>query len=412
MKTSMLTVVFLIARREFLSRVRTRVFIIGTGLIIVGIVGYVGLQVFLLQKVGNGTPTFTVAFLGDTQQLADPFVAGAKALGVKLEKKDVADQSQAESQINKGKLDLLVMGSANAPEVVVQGQMSPSLRAVLQGVVRQRALDNTLSSAGVDPATVNAKIAGAIVQVRSLKPLSGERAELVAAGFIAAVLLYVALLTYGNFIAQGVVEEKANRIVEILLSTVRPEQLLTGKIIGIGLVGLFQLALIGVVGVALATAAHIFAVPGAAVAVLFTGLLWFILGFFLYAVMFAAAGSLVSRNEEVQSAAMPITMLAILAYFVAIGVLTPMFNGQPMSTTGIILAMIPPISPVLMPTGMATGDIAPWQAALAVVLTLLTSAGAAWVAARIYANSVLRIGARVKLGEALRGALGRTAASH
>ena len=402
MKTSALTAIYLIARREFITRVRSRVFVIGTALIIVGIVGYVGLQVLLLQRQGTTTPTFTVAFLGETQQLADPFIAGAKTLGAKVERKDVADQSQAESQINKRKLDLLVTGSANAPEVVVRDQMSPSLRAVLQGVVRQRALDSTLSSAGIDPAAVNAKIAGAVVQVRSLKPASGERAELVAAGFIAAVLLYIALLTYGNFIAQGVVEEKANRIVEILLSTVRPEQLLTGKVIGIGLVGLFQLTLIGVVGVALATAAHIFAVPAAAVGVLFTGLLWFILGFFLYAVMFAAAGSLVSRNEEVQSAAMPITMLAILAYFVAIGVLTPMFNGDPMSTTGVILAMIPPISPVLMPTGMATGDIAPWQAALAVVLTLLTSAAAAWVAARIYANSVLRIGARVKLGEALR----------
>ena len=408
MKAPALTPVFLIARREFVTRVRTRVFVIGTALIIVGIVGFVALQVLLLSKQSSN-PTFKVAFLGETQQLANPFVAGAKALGIKIDQQHVNDQSEGERQVTASKLDLLVTGSANAPQALVRDQLNPTLRAVLQAIVHQRALDSELSSAGLSPAVVNARIVGANVEVRSLKPTSGERLQLVAAGFVAAVLLYVALLTYGMFIAQGVVEEKANRIVEILLSTVRPEQLLVGKVIGIGLVGLFQLAIIGVVAVALTLRAHIFTVPAAGVSVVLAGLLWFVLGFFLYAVLFAAAGSLVSRTEEVQSAAMPITILAILAYFVAIGVLSPMFNGEPMSTTGVLLAMVPPISPVLMPTGMATGDIALWQAILAVILTLATSAAAAWLAARIYANSVLRIGARVKLGEALRSVMAGSA---
>lgn len=78
-----------------------------------------------------------------------------------------------------------------------------------------------------------------------------------------------------------------------------------------------------------------------------------------------------------------------------------MFMGAPMSSTGVLLAMIPLISPVIMPTGMATGDIAPWQAVLAVILTLATGIAATWLAARIYSNSVLRIGARVKLRDAL-----------
>jgi ABC-2 type transport system permease protein len=130
-------------------------------------------------------------------------------------------------------------------------------------------------------------------------------------------------------------------------------------------------------------------------------LLWFVLGYFLYAILFAAAGSLVSRQEEVQSVVLPVTMLAIISWFVAIGVLTPMFDGTPMSSTGVVLGFVPFFAPVILPTGMATGDIAPWQVALSVALTLLFSAGATWLAARIYTNSVLRIGARVKLKDAL-----------
>jgi ABC-2 type transport system permease protein len=145
----------------------------------------------------------------------------------------------------------------------------------------------------------------------------------------------------------------------------------------------------------------LFTVPAAGAGVILAGLLWFILGFFLYAILFAAAGSLVSRQEEVQSVVLPITMLAILSWFVAIGVLTPMFDGTPMSSTGVALGFVPFFAPVILPTGMATGDIAPWQAALSVVLTLVTSAAATWIAARIYSNSVLRLGARVKLRDAL-----------
>jgi ABC-2 type transport system permease protein len=96
------------------------------------------------------------------------------------------------------------------------------------------------------------------------------------------------------------------------------------------------------------------------------------------------------------------TMLAILSWFIAVGVLTPMFGGQSMSSTGVALGFVPFFAPVIMPTGIATGDIAPWQALLAVALTLVTSAAATWLAARIYANSVLRLGARVKLRDALR----------
>jgi ABC-2 type transport system permease protein len=399
---SMLGTVGLIAGREFFSRVRTRVFIIGTAIILVAIVGYLAFQIFVIGKQQQFT-IVNVAFVGEVSTLADPFASVARTLDFKIVRKSVADEADGRRQIQQGKLDTLITGSATAPHVFVRDQFNPTLQSILQSLARQQRLNSELAAAGLDPATVNAGLASATVTVETVKGTAAQRIEEVLAGFVVAILLYVALLTYGTFIAQGVVEEKSNRIVEILLSTVRPWQLLIGKVLGIGLVGLLQLTILGAVGAGLASAAQVFSVPTVAFSIVLYGILWFVLGFFLYAVLFAAAGSLVSRNEEVQSAALPITMLAILSYFVAIGVVTPMFSGSPMSSTGILLAMIPPISPVIMPTGMATGDIAPWQAALAVVLTLLTSAAATWLAARIYSNSVLRLGSRVKLREALGG---------
>jgi ABC-2 type transport system permease protein len=395
-----LSAVVLIARREFVTRVRTRVFIIGTALVLVALAGYLVFQVLVISKQG-GVTTYKVAYLGEAQSLADPLAASSKALGSTIERRQVSDQSQAETQIQKGDIDALISGPASSPHVLVRDQFSPTLHSLLQAIVRQRALDSQLAAAGLNPAAVEAAVASATVHVQTLQPVGGNRIELVVAGFLVALFLYVALLTYGTFIAQGVVEEKANRIVEILLSTVRPDHLLMGKVIGIGLVGLFQFTVIGVFGFILTTVTGVFSVPAVAAAVVLGGLLWFVLGYFLYAILFAAAGSLVSRQEEVQSVVLPITMLAIISWFVAIGVLTPMFDGSPMSSTGVALAMVPFFAPVIMPTGMATGDIAPWQALLSVAITLVTSAAATWLAARIYANSVLRIGARVKLRDAL-----------
>ena len=392
----------LIGRREFLTRVRTRVFIIGTVLILVGIGGYMALQILVISKQEN-TAIENMAFVGPVSALEHPFVSAAKTLNYKINLKPATDEAAGKQLLAQAKLDALISGPLTGPQVFVRDQFSPSLQALLQGMVRQQALNEQLTAAGLDPAGVNAKLATATVSVHTIKGTNAQRVEQVVAGFVVAILLYVALITYGTFIAQGVVEEKANRIVEILLATVRPTQLLIGKVVGIGLVGLFQLTIIGVVAIAATSITKVFTVPTVAIGVVFAGILWFILGFFLYAVLFAAAGSLVSRSEEVQSAVMPITILAVIAYLIAISVVTPMFTGAPMSSTGVLLAMVPPISPVIMPAGMATGDIAPWQWLLAVALTLLTAAGATWVAARIYSNSVLRIGARVKLADAFAG---------
>ena len=217
-------------------------------------------------------------------------------------------------------------------------------------------------------------------------------------GIFVAALLYLALAGYGSFVANGVVEEKANRIVEILLSTVRPRQLLFGKVVGIGLVGFIQLVLLGAVALVAVMKTQVISVPAVGVTAVLGALLWFVLGFVFFALIFAAAGSMVSRQEDIAPVVTPIGLLIVGSYAAFFWV-----SANPGNPIGIVLSLLPPFAPVLMSARMATGDAQAWQVVLAVLLMLAAIVGMNALAARIYSNSVLRIGSRVRLAQAWRG---------
>jgi ABC-2 type transport system permease protein len=189
-------------------------------------------------------------------------------------------------------------------------------------------------------------------------------------------------------------------VVELLLSTVRPWQLMAGKVLGIGAVGLIQVLVYGIVGLAAGAATGVLPnVTGAASAVI--GLIvWYILGFLLYSLAFAGAGALVSRQEDAAGVVMPILMFVIAAWVVGIS-LVP---SNPNNTVALIMSLIPMFAPTLMPMRIAMGVVPFWQYGLAVALTVALIPGMLWLAGRIYRNGVLRTGARVKLSEALKAA--------
>src|SRR6185436_14728250 len=156
-----------------------------------------------------------------------------------------------------------------------------------------------------------------VVTVNALNPPDPDAGRRTALATIAVFLMFQQILGFGMAVAMGVVEEKTSRVVEVLLATIKPLHLLCGKVLGIGVIGLLQLAAYGVVGLGAGVGTGLVTVTGLAVGVFASVLFWFILGFAFFAVCYAAAGSLVSRQEDVNSAATPITMVVMAGYFLA-----------------------------------------------------------------------------------------------
>jgi ABC-2 type transport system permease protein len=386
--------VLLIARREFLTRIRSRFYLIGTVVLMVLLVGYIVLQAEVINK---GTSTVNVGFVGAAQVLAEPLAASSGG-GVTIQTHLVQSLGSGEDRVRSGDLDALVSGDPSAPEVEYKDQLDATVAANLNTLVQDIVFRQALAASGVDPAGIEAKVAAASIRPVALDPNAAQRSQSAVVGIFVAALLYVALVVYGSFVATGVVAEKANRIVEILLSTVRPGQLLFGKVVGIGLVGFIQLVLLGAVALVAVMSTQAITVPAVGVTAVLGGLLWFVLGFLFYALLYAAGGSLVSRQEDIGAVIAPIQVVILGSYLAFFWVV-----ANPANPIGTVLSMLPPFAPVLMPARMATGDAQAWQVVLAVVLMLAGIGGMNALAARIYSNSVLRVGSRVRLADAWRG---------
>jgi len=212
-----------------------------------------------------------------------------------------------------------------------------------------------------------------------------------AVAYIGSLLLLTSLAVYGQWVLTGVVEEKNNRVVELILSTVRPRHLLAGKVIGIGLLGLAQLALVAGLSAAL-LAAGVFDAPASLAGSLALVVPWFALGFALYAVAYAAAGALASRQQDANSAGQPVTYTLLAAYFVGYIALSADANG----TLAHVLTVFPLTAPLVLPARNALVGVAVWEQALAVVLILGAIYALIRLAGRVYARGLLHTGPRLK----------------
>ena len=380
-------VVGLVARREFDSRVRTKSFVIGL-LVTVLLLGAIIAGPVLVADDGAQR----LGVVGDTGSAAMLEAAAGQA-GLELTTVEVPDEQAARQQVRDGELDAaLVDGS----RVVVESELDPILRSVLEEDAAQRAVAGVLVERGVDPAVLSTAAAEATLQIDAFEPPDPQAAERTGLAFVVVIVLYIQLSFFGIAVAMGVVEEKTSRVVEVLLATIRPWQLLLGKVLGIGAAGLLQMVVLGAVGLGVGTATGVVTLSGTAVSVFLGSLGWFLLGFLFFAVLYAAAGSLVSRQEELNAVTTPMTLLILLPFFVAI------YSAQsPGGGLARTLAWIPPFSPMLMPFQQASGEAGVGITLLAVALMLAATAVFTWLGGRVYAGAVLRSGSRVTLREAL-----------
>ncbi len=388
------TLIRVIAAREFMTRIRTRVFAISTVLVLIGIGTYILLQAYVFNQ--STTTSLDVGFVGTAQSIAAAARAEAAGGGVTITVHPYTSLAAGKADVQSGTLQALVSGSGSGTIVFVQSTVDPTLQTVLNDQTRQQVLTQYLTQHGLPPSGVIDQLAFS-VSVNQLSPVDAARVEQIVIGLLVAGTLYITLLAYGQFVAAGVIEEKSNRIVEILLATVRPWQLMLGKITGIGLVALVQVVIVAGVALVLASATKLVSIPTLSIDVVISGVVWFVLGYLMYSLLFAAAGSMVSRQEEVSSVAMPVILVLVAAWILAITVAAP----DPGSTATTVFSFIPLMSPVIMPVRIAAGVAPFWQVAIGVVLVIATIAGLAAIAGRIYRNSVLHVGGRVKLSDAL-----------
>lgn len=386
--------VALVAHREITTRIRAKGFRIGTLVLLALVVAFP-----MVLRIATGSSAQSVGFTSQNASLARAFAAVATVSGANVQTATVADQASGEQQVRAGTLDALVVGSSGSVQVVVDKSLDEGLRAAFTALTRQQALDAQVRHLGGDPAQVSAAVASAQVEVATLEPAPEINGQRIALGIVTGVLIYLSLQTWGQFVAQGVVEEKSSRVVELLLSTVRPWQLMAGKVLGIGQVGLVQIAIVAGGGAIAGLVTGALTIPASAVAGTVVWLVvWYLLGFFSYALVLAAASSLVSRQEEIAGVVGPILMLLVVPYVLGISILP----SKPDSRLIEVLSLIPLFSPTLMPIRLAFGDVPVWQVALAVALVVLMIPALVWLSGRIYRNAVLRTGVRVRLREALR----------
>ena len=382
----------IVARREFVERGRDRGFLISTAITLLVLVG-----VIVATSLLGGETQYRLGAVDDARQVAERSVQAAQLLDVDVELVTTSDDAAAVAAVREGRLDAAVIGGA---EIVVRSEPPAELVGIVQAVSQRTRTEDALRGAGLSDDQIRAALDQAPMEIRALEPVDDRRRENSAVAFVGVLALYGQLFAYGYWVAAGVVEEKSSRVVEVLLATVRPSQLLRGKILGIGVLGLLQLLLIGVVGLIAAQTVGSLDFPSGAIATIGIVLVWFVFGFFFYAGLFAVAGSIVPRQEDLQSTMTPLTLLIVGSFLIGLNAI-----GNPTSTLATVASLLPPSAPLVMPSRIVLGETSLLGALLSVAITVAATVALIPIATRIYSAAVLRPG-RVRIRQALRASRG------
>lgn len=348
--------VWLVAQREIMVRLRSVAFLVSTGLMLVLLLG--SITISALVSVNAAAPTVAV-------------VAGATIpADAALDPQTVETREEAEALLRAGDVDAAILPSDAPLGFTVLGDDAVPTRVV--------------QALSVVPE----------VELLDASGAAGFIGYIVAIGF--GLIFFLSAMTFGSTIAQSVVEEKQTRIVEILLATIPTRVLLAGKIVGTTILALGQVALL------LAISIVALSVTGQSELLLGLGMpfvwfaIFFVFGFILLASLFAATGAMVSRLEDIGSTTTPVTMLVMIPYFAVV-----FFNDNPVVVT--VMSYVPFSAPIGMPLRLFTGDAQWWEPLLSLGVLVATCLAVIALGARIYENSLLRLGQRVKLAEALKG---------
>jgi len=425
-----------IAAREYRGRIATRSFLLGT--ILLAAIAFAATESPVLIDYLQGTNQTSVAVYTalnnlppDAHQVLDSQLNprtdssnGHREFAISWFEGSGDNESNVQHDLDEGQYAALLAIDRNAQT----GDLTFTLRTdmpsdgrqtgMIQSAVNYLALDDRLARAGVSISAIQTPPSWSVVPLKTsaadepakVTSISGEITSSILSTVL-IVLMLMAIITYGTWVAMSVGEEKGSRVMELMLNAATPTQMLAGKVVGNGAAGLTQYG-----ATILAALAGLWAQgpirqivfgnggsstppTGLSPVVFAAFIVLFLLGFILYALLYAALGSLVSRQEDIQSATSPLMMLIMSGYFISI------FGLSAINETWVVLlSYVPFFTPYLMLARVAMGHVEWWEFSLAIGIMLATIGVALFLAARIYSAGVLLYGQRVGLRQVLRAA--------
>ena len=377
---------WLVAVREMRERSRSRAFRASLLVMLVAVVGVIVLPSLLDTEAR----TKDVGLAGSVpSELPSAIEDQSDAVGVTARVQRYDNLAAGEAAVRDGDIDVLVV---DAQRLEWRSRTDEQLQAVVTGAIQLVAVQDRAAAAGIDSDVLAALVVPARVDNVELGLVAGRSPDDETAGLVMAVLLFLAITTYGSLVLSGVVEEKTSRVVEVLLARVPARNLLAGKVAGIGLLGLGQVAVTALAALAAMALVDSLDVPAARGTVIAWAVVWFVLGYALYAMVYGTLGSLASRTEDAQSVAGPVTVVLIVAYFASFAAI-----GSPDSLWATLFSFFPPTAPLVMPERIAMGATAWWEPVGAAALTVATIAGLVQLGGWVYARAILHTGPTLKL---------------
>jgi ABC-2 type transport system permease protein len=413
--------IFAVVKREYLERVRSKWFVFAT------VFGPLMMAVLVVLPAWLATKTKPSATAGDViiidatgNRLGDRVAGALRVMGGSPEVRLVepAGITAAESTATKDVIANRVQGYLVVDAQTAAGERAryagrnastlPDLER-LEGAIRQSVLAARFEQAGLDAQRVQllSKIDLDLEAERLTEQGRGGSGRGSAAlAYAVAILLYMSIVLYGQAILMGVIEEKTQRVAEVVVASIPPEKLLAGKVIGVGAVGLTQQIVWVVSALTIMRfqgpimeqfglpAANMIQLPSVTLGTATAFLCFFVLGYTLFATMFAAAGSMVSNTQDAQQVATPLTLLIVPSVLLLMPVLL-----EPNGTLSRVVSLVPFTAAILMPVRMGLTTVPLYEVLGSIVLLILTCLGAIWLAARIYRVGVLMYGKKPSLAE-------------
>lgn len=373
----------LVGRREIATKLADRSFLLGTFVTIAIITGFVVVQAVMAQR---GSDYRLVATSSDTamaRSIADRATDLDDKVQVTVD--GVTDEAAARGALEGEAADAWLVSGDSGWLLVGRDEVPGDLESVAATVVREETLEANARAVGT---TVEALTRGAVLRTEVLVGDPEQRGFAAGMGFALAFLFYLASVGFGTALAGSVVEEKQSRIVEIIATKIPVRQLLAGKVLGNTALAVLQMALYGVIGVVGLSFTSYGSLLPTVTGALGWFLVFFLVGFLLIACLWAVAGALASRNEDLQSTSMPITLVLLGIFFGSL------FLDGPAQT---VLSYVPPASAVLMPLRVLDGSAAWWEPFVSLAILVASAVAVVLVAERLYRRSLLQTQGRLSV---------------